>query len=231
MRLRNKKWVKQYLQDNENFMINPEEELNAYKVFDSNRDIFLEIGAGKSKFCTELAQQNPDVNIIAMEKEPTVVAVGLRQCLKKQNITVDSLRNLKYVITYLEKYEKNIASDSIVRIYLNFSDPWPKARHAKYRLTGRKYLKIYNRILADGGEIHIKTDNDGLYKFTLDEVIFSNFKIIANESDLYNNAEMMKNNIQTSYETKFVDMGIKIKKIVLRKKGGQPKRDNEKQGS
>jgi tRNA (guanine-N7-)-methyltransferase len=226
MRLRNKNWTGKFLEEHEEYLVDAAKKIDVKEIFhNKNKELILDIGCGKGMFITTHAQNHPDTNFIALEKEKTVSGVALRWALKEYKAKEIPMDNLRFCNSYIEKFESHIPDGSVNRIHLNFSDPWPKARHAKYRLTGREYLKIYNRILAEGGEIHIKTDNDNLYHFTLDETVFSNFRIILNEPDLYSKPALVAMNVATEYENKFVEMGLKIKKIILQKKA--PKLNGE----
>ncbi len=183
------------------------------RYFKNNNDLYIEIGMGKGQFIMNNAIKYPSINFIGVEKYPTVIL----KAFKKFDNLETKLENLKVIsddaINLLNWFNKH----SIKKIYLNFSDPWPKKRHANKRLTSHEFMKIYKFLLTSNGIIEFKTDNEGLYQYTLEEWTNSkSFKIIENTNDLYSNQELMKKNIPTEYETKFHNSGIKIKRIIVK---------------
>ena len=204
MRLRNIKNAKERLMvDNNRFYIN--EPLN-YKgkwnqLFNNSNPIHIEIGCGKGQFISTLAKLNPDINYIAIEKYDSV----LLRCLEK---VIDSdLNNLK-LITFDASELRDLFSDKEVsRIYLNFSDPWPKSHHAKRRLTSSIFLNIYKYILKEDGEIFFKTDNRKLFEFSLESFNENNYKLSNISLDLHNDLEKYKDNITTEFEDKWSKLG------------------------
>ncbi|WP_342275457.1 tRNA (guanosine(46)-N7)-methyltransferase TrmB [Spiroplasma endosymbiont of Cantharis lateralis] len=214
MRLRNKNWTKDFIEENLKFLITTEEKINPTKFFLKKQDTFLEIGCGKGQFAINQAIQNSNKNFIAMEKESTVIGVALKKALNKENFDLNNLLFLnKFAENLLDIFEEN----SLKGIFLNFSDPWPKAKHYKKRLTYLTFLEIYWQLLENNGIIEIKTDNDQLYNFSLDQIKESKFKILYNTSDLYSNKDLLKDNIATEYEQKFHSIGKKINKIIIKK--------------
>ena len=204
MRLRNIKNAKERLMvDNNRFYIN--EPLN-YKgkwnqLFNNSNPIHVEIGCGKGQFISTLAKLNPNINYIAIEKYDSV----LLRCLEK---VIDSdLNNLK-LITFDASELRDLFSDKkIFRIYLNFSDPWPKSHHAKRRLTSSIFLNIYKYILKEDGEIFFKTDNRKLFEFSLESFNENNYKLSNISLDLYNDLEKYKDNINKEFEDKWSKLG------------------------
>ncbi len=204
MRLRNIKNAKERLMvDNNRFYIN--EPLN-YKgkwnqLFNNSNPIHVEIGCGKGQFISTLAKLNPNINYIAIEKYDSV----LLRCLEK---VIDSdLNNLK-LITFDASELRDLFSDKeISRIYLNFSDPWPKSHHAKRRLTSSIFLNIYKYILKEDGEIFFKTDNRKLFEFSLESFNENNYKLSNISLDLHNDLEKYKDNITTEFEDKWSKLG------------------------
>ena len=204
MRLRNIKNAKERLMvDDNRFYIN--EPLN-YKgkwnqLFNNSNPIHVEIGCGKGQFISTLAKLNPNINYIAIEKYDSV----LLRCLEK---VIDSdLNNLK-LITFDASELRDLFSDKeISRIYLNFSDPWPKSHHAKRRLTSSIFLNIYKYILKEDGEIFFKTDNRKLFEFSLESFNENNYKLSNISLDLHNDLEKYKDNITTEFEDKWSKLG------------------------
>ncbi|AKU79324.1 tRNA (guanosine(46)-N7)-methyltransferase TrmB [Spiroplasma turonicum] len=211
MRLRNKNWTIDFIKNNSIWMLSNKNYEECNNKFDNNNDINIEIGCGKGNFIIQKSTTN-DLNFIAIEKERTVIGVALKKAISNFETPKNNLRFLNLDALSLDTFFSN---ESIYKIYLNFSDPWPKKRHTKYRLTFIKYLDLYYRLLKKNGSIEMKTDNENLYLFTLEEVKKTNFKVILNCDDLYSNQELLTDNIATEYETKFHSEGKKIKKIVL----------------
>lgn len=182
-------------------------------MFNNNNPIHVEIGCGKGKFLREIAINNPDINYFGFEKD---VKVAYR-CAK--NITEDDPPNYFIVYANAESLKEIFEEGSIERIYLNFSDPWPKASHHKRRLTHKKFLDIYKAVLTDNGEIHMKTDNNDLFEFSIEQLEEDNWELLMVTRDLHNSI-YKEGNIMTLYEEKFVKEGKKINKLVAKRKNG-----------
>ncbi len=197
--------------------------------------LFLEIGCGKGQFIIEKAIADPANNYLAIEGQETVILRALEktrassgQAVINDKIKVaDEVRdipNLKFACTFVEDMSKLFNEGQLAGIYLNFSDPWPKARHAKRRLTYRTRLMDYSWALEDGGFLEIKTDNDGLYDFTLEEIGELNrvdgvqFEIVEQTRDLHGSGYESKN-FMTEYEEKFNQSGKNINyvKVIIHK--------------
>ena len=165
---------------------------------------------GKGKFITEMAMNNPDINYIGIEKYSSVL---IRAVEKRRELEID---NLFFIRMDAVEIEDAFEKGEIDRIYLNFSDPWPKDRHAKRRLTSRQFFERYDKILKDDGIIEFKTDNKDLFDFSLEEVKETKFKVINYTYDLHGDtdAEIYRGNVTTEYEDKFVEKGNKICKLV-----------------
>ena len=175
--------------------------------FENNNPVCLEIGMGKGQFILNMALNNPNVNYIGVEKYSSVASVAI----KKINEYKPS--NLKVLIGDIASIE-DLLDKKIDTIYLNFSDPWPKDRHAKRRLTSINYLQIYDQLFKDKPHIIQKTDNDLLFQFSLDEYKKYGYHINNISYDLH--SENIPN-IMTEYEEKFSNMGIKIKYVDVSK--------------
>ena len=179
-------------------------------IFGNTAPIRLEIGMGKGAFIMESARLRPDINFVGIEKYSSVL---IRAVEKQQEALLPNVRFLRMEAEYIEEY---FAPGEADRIYLNFSDPWPKERHAKRRLTSRAFLARYFNILKDGGEIEFKTDNTELFEFSVSEAALAGWKILLETRDLHN-SPYVQGNIMTEYEEKFSGMGNKICKYVIRK--------------
>lgn len=176
-------------------------------LFESNQPLHVEIGMGKGKFIMQLAKMNPDINYIGIEKYSSVL---LRALEKAEDTELNNLYFIRFDAEYLnEIFEK----DDISRIYLNFSDPWPKDRHARRRLTSKEFLKRYNECLKKEGEVIFKTDNRELFDFSLEEAKLAGWELRDVTYDLHN-SEYLEGNVMTEYEEKFVAMGNPIHKLI-----------------
>ena len=166
---------------------------------------YLEIGCGKGGFAVRFALENPGVNLIAVEKNANVI---VEACEAAEAAGADNLRFIKCGAEYLEKY---LPSHIIERIFLNFSCPFPKNKYASHRLTHPRFLEIYKRLMADGAEIHQKTDNAGLFEFSLETLSGAGFAFKNVSLDLHRSD--FENNIETEYEHKFASAGLPIYRL------------------
>ncbi|MFC7686776.1 tRNA (guanosine(46)-N7)-methyltransferase TrmB [Ureibacillus sp. GCM10028918] len=208
MRLRNKPWAEEFIASHPEVIIaNPEEYIGDWqRVFGNDHPIHIEVGTGKGQFVTGMALANPDINYIGIELYTSVIVVALEKVIEAN--TPPNLRLLKVNGADLDKYFKK---GDVSRVYLNFSDPWPKTRHAKRRLTHEGFLKLYESILIDNGEIHFKTDNRGLFEYSL--VSMSEYSMLLKYVSLDLHANMPEDNIMTEYEEKFSAKGQPIYRL------------------
>jgi len=176
--------------------------------FGNTNPIRIEVGMGKGKFITTLAQMNPDVNYIGIEKADSV----LFRALQKQEEL--KLPNLILILLNADELALVFAKEEIDRIYLNFSDPWPKDRHAERRLTSKRYLNIYKNILAYGGQIEFKTDNHALFDYSLESAPLAGWNVRETTYDLHN-SEYAEGNVMTEYEERFSSVGNPICRAVF----------------
>lgn len=210
MRLRNIKGAGEVIDANEFVIKNPEEYKGRWnQVFKNDHPIQIEIGMGKGQFIMELARQNPSINYIGVERYSSV----LLRALQKHQET--ELTNLYFLCIDARTVEDIFAPGEIDKIYLNFSDPWPKDRHAKRRLTSREFLTRYDKILKEDGRLEFKTDNRGLFEFSLEETKEAGWKIQQHTFDLHKDESMNAGNIMTEYEEKFSSMGNPIHKMII----------------
>lgn len=204
MRLRNKPWAKDKIAQHPQYVVpNPEEIKGKWdKLFLQDQPISIEVGTGKGQFVTEMARTHSDRNFIGIEKYESVIITALERLIEAE------LPNLKLLHVNAADLAKYFDENEISRVYLNFSDPWPKTRHEKRRLTYKSFLKLYESILIPGGEVHFKTDNQGLFEYSL--VSFSHYGMILNavSLDLHNSG--MEDNIMTEYEENFSKIGNRI---------------------
>lgn len=179
------------------------------QFFDNNNPIWLEIGIGLGGFIAGMQQAYPHINFVGLEKYSSALVRTLRNFpVAVANVALcrDDAANLTEIFD----------TGEIDRLFLNFSDPWPKKRHAKRRLTHRSFLIMYANMLDPAGEIHFKTDNQGLFEFSLQELVENNWEILYKTYDLHNSSEV-ENNIMTEYEKKFSDQGVPICKLIARR--------------
>ena len=209
MRLRNIKGADEAVALSEYCIANPKE-LKGYwhTVYDNENPIHIEIGMGKGQFIMALASQNPDVNYIGIERYSSV----LLRAIQKMELT--PLKNLRFLCIDAGELPEVFETNEIDRIYLNFSDPWPKDRHAKRRLTSHVFLEKYNLFLNPCGVIEFKTDNVSLFDFSLEEIASHGWNILQYTRDLHHDPSMNQGNILTEYEQKFSEKGNPIFKLI-----------------
>ena len=204
MRLRHKPWAKEKLIQYSNYVVQEPETYkgNWSQLFGNNNPIYIEVGTGKGGFITGMAQAHPDINFIGIELQDSVIISALERIIETP------LPNIKLLNQNAENLTAFFNTEEIDRVYLNFSDPWPKNRHEKRRLTYKHYLNIYEDILVKGGEIHFKTDNQGLFEYSL--ISFSEYGLLLKfvSLDLHNSD--FEGNIMTEYEEKFASKGNRI---------------------
>ncbi len=181
-----------------------DEILSQILEFTKDKDLELELGSGSTVFLIEHAMNNPDKVYIAIEYKEELL---LKAC---RNAESKNLKNIKFLRHWIEKLESVFDEIQTSKIYLNFSDPWPKARHAKRRLTHHNYLNLYKKIMKNGGEIEFKTDNTDMFDFSVEEFETYGFNILDITRDLHAEKE---NIIMTEYEKKFIEQGKKIKYV------------------
>ena len=208
MRLRNVKGKKEILDNAIVIIKNPEEYKGSWnKLFLNDNEINIEIGTGKCKFIKELALKNPNINYIGIEKSDSILSLAVKN--------KDFPSNLKLVCYDASKIDE-LFSFEVSKIYLNFSDPWPKKRHSKRRLTSENFLEKYDAIFKNDKKIEFKTDNMGLFEYSLISFVDYGYKIKDLSLDLHKLEN--NDNILTEYEEKFSKKGFRIYKVSVYKK-------------
>lgn len=212
MRLRNVKGSRETIAANE-YVVQNETELKGrwHEKFGNDNPINIEIGMGKGRFIMDMAKLNPDINYIGIEKFSSVLV----RAVEKQN--EEQLPNLFFIRMDAENIESVFDKGEVDYIYLNFSDPWPKDRHAKRRLTSVQFLARYVNILAKDGGVTFKTDNRPLFDFSLEQVEEAGWVLDNKTYDLHN-SEYATGNVMTEYEKRFSEMGNPICRMVCHPK-------------
>ena len=177
------------------------------KMFGNENPIHIEIGMGKGKFIHTMAREHPGINYVGIEKYSSVLLRALQKMEKEE------LPNLKFLRMDAEDIVKVFGPGEVDRIYLNFSDPWPKDRHAKRRLPSRQFLERYGQILKQDGQLEFKTDNRDLFAYSLESVEQSGWKLLGSTFDLHKDPELCRENVMTEYEQKFSGQGQTICKL------------------
>lgn len=209
MRVRHKPWAEEEIKNSPHIVIpNPAEHKGKWQRFFKNEaPIHIEIGTGKGRFITEMAKAHPTINFIGIELQTSVICTALLKIMDQQNDETCN-NNVCLLNENAEHLQDYFADGEIDRIYLNFSDPWPKKRHAKRRLTHEHFLLKYKSILEENGEVHLKTDNETLFEFSLNS--FANFGCRLKNMTLNLHESDFEGNIMTEYEQKFSAKGMKI---------------------
>ena len=179
---------------------------------DKSKKLCLEIGCGKGNFAVGMAEKNEDCNFIAMERVRDVCCLALEKAMACKETRSD---NLRFIIGDADNLEEWFPEHSVDVLYINFSDPWPKAGHAKRRLTHRNYLAKYKKLLKEGGLLIFKTDNVGLFDFSLEEFAEFGLQIEWMTRDLHN-SERAEGNVMTEYEKNFSEKGFTINSAIVR---------------
>ena len=211
MRLRNIPGADEIVSNSPLCIQNPTEYKGNWKsVFGNSNPIHIEIGMGKGRFLMDLAALNPDINYIGIERYTSVL---LRAIQKMED---SPLPNVRFLCVDAAILPEVFATGEVDRIYLNFSDPWPKDRHARRRLTSTDFLNRYDLFLAKDGRLEFKTDNIGLFQFSLEEIENSDiWHLDAKTFDLHNDEVLNQGNIMTEYEEKFSSKGNPICKLII----------------
>lgn len=186
-----------------------------HELFGNSHPIRIEVGMGKGRFIMELAEKYPGINYIGIERYPSVL---LRALQRREELGDEGqeLSNIRFLCVDARELAEIFEAGEVERIYLNFSDPWPKDRHAKRRLTSPEFMKIYDQILAKDGTVEFKTDNQDLFTYSLESIPEAGWRVDAFTRDLHH-SDMSEGNVMTEYETKFSAMGNPICKLIARR--------------
>lgn len=208
MRLRNKPWAKDFMAEHPDVLIHEDEgtTIDWKSVFGNENPIHVEVGTGKGQFIIGMAIANPDINYIGIEHFDNVIVSALEKVIETEKPS-----NLRLLRGNGANLGDLFQAGELDRVYLNFSDPWPKSRHAKRRLTHESFLARYEAVLKNRGEIHFKTDNRKLFEYSL--VSMSAYGMILQDVSLDLHAEMPEDNIMTEYEEKFSAKGQPIYRL------------------
>jgi len=210
MRLRNVAGSREEIARSRFVIQNPKERKGCWReLFGNQNPIQIEIGMGKGRFIMDMAALHPDINYIGIEKFSSVLIRGIQ---KMEN---EELPNLYFIRMDAEEITDVFGEKEVDKIYLNFSDPWPKERHAKRRLPSREFLNRYRIILSERGDLEFKTDNQALFDFALEELKPAGWNLNQLTYDLHHDDKMMEGNVMTEYEERFSSRGNPIYKYII----------------
>lgn len=210
MRLRNITGADTYIENSEFVVQDPASKKGCWDtVFEKKAPIHIEVGMGKGQFLMQMAALNPDINYVGIEMYSSVLLRAV------QKMEENPIGNLRFIRMDAREIEDVFAPGEVSRIYLNFSDPWPKDRHAKRRLPSRQFLARFDRILKADGNLEFKTDNKDLFAFAEEEVEPAGWHIDAITYDLHHDTIMNQGNVLTEYEEKFSSKGNPIYKYII----------------
>ncbi len=184
---------------------NPEEYIGRWGSIINSEKVFLELGCGKGKFTAETALTIPDTLLVAVERVPDAMIIGMERAVN------EGIENVRFIDMDVAKIMDVFSENEVDRIYINFCDPWPKKRNAKRRLTSPLFLQLYKKVLKPDGEIHFKTDNLPLFEYSLETFASCGFELSQVTNDLHKDGVC---GIMTDYEKKFYEQGLKINRCV-----------------
>ncbi|MFB4163076.1 tRNA (guanosine(46)-N7)-methyltransferase TrmB [Alteribacillus sp. JSM 102045] len=204
MRLRHKPWAKEFIEEHPEYVISsPCQKNTSWKeIFNNNNPLYVEVGTGKGKFLDNMSVKYPDINFVGIEKFESVLVTGVQRVLETKPA------NLKFIHGDVNDLLEYFNVGEIDRLFINFTDPWPKKRHEKRRLTYKSFLSLYEQALRPHGEIHMKTDNQGLFEYSLESFSKYGMKLKNISLDLHNSN--YDDNVMTEYEEKFSKKGQRI---------------------
>lgn len=216
MRLKHKPYAKDKMASHPEYVVHHAEGHKGkwQELFPTKQPLHIEVGSGRGRFMVEMAKANPHINYVAVERYTSVAVDILEKALIAQ------VPNLKILNEDGEDLREYFEDGEVHRVYLNFSDPWPKVRHAKRRLTHENFLAVYEQILVKDGEIHFKTDNQGLFEYSLMSFSRYGLELLFLSLDLHNSD--FEENIMTEYEEKFSNKGFRIYRVEAKFKTTEP---------
>lgn len=207
-RVRRRQGTKEALQGYEQVIMEPMNFRGQWQsVFGNEQPINIEVGTGRGRFISTMARQHPECNFIGIEVIEEMVLEAVERMVKQGGMP----ENLRMVWLNAELLDDIFAPGEVARIYLNFSDPWPKYRHRKRRLTHERFLEQYAVILAEGGELHQKTDNQGFFEYSLNTFAGAGWQLKNIQLDMYK--KLPEDNVATEYETKYIRQGLPIYRL------------------
>lgn len=210
MRIRRKPGVREKLLEQTQYIVDPGRlQQNWSDFFNNDHPIHAELGTGRGTFITTLAKRYPENNYVGIERVPEVLWQSVQKAIKLK------LDNIAFLWMNVQDLPALINYGRWERIYLNFSDPWPKRRHTKRRLTHPNFLNMYEQILVSGGEIFLKTDNAGFFEYSLNQMADKDYRLSAITLNLHE-SEWQEDNIMTEYEAKFSKKGHPIYRLEAR---------------
>ena len=212
MRLKNVPGSREVIAESRFVIHNPEEKKGKWaEVFGIAAPLHIEIGMGKGRFLMDMAKLHPEVNYVGIEKYSSVLLRAI------QKMEEEELPNVRFIRMDAEEITNVFGREEVERIYLNFSDPWPKDRHARRRLPSRQFLARYDEILKKDGTIEFKTDNRLLFDFALEELEPAGWRADVVTFDLHGDEKLVQGNVMTEYEERFSSMGNPICKYIIRR--------------
>ena len=211
MRLRNIPGAQDAILESAYVVQEPEKHKGSWgDLFEKKQPLHIEVGMGKGRFLMDLARLHPEINYVGIEKYSSV----LIRALEKMEEEETPLPNICFIRMDAEDIVKVFAKNEVDRIYLNFSDPWPKDRHAKRRLTSKEFMARYDQILVPDGQVEFKTDNRPLFDFSVESVKEAGWQLKAVTYDLHHDEELVQGNVMTEYEERFSAKGNPIHKLI-----------------
>lgn len=218
MRLRNIPGADEVIAESPYVIHEPEKRRGVWsEVFGNHRPIHIEVGMGKGRFITDMARLHPEINYVGVERYTSV----LLRAVQKREALEEELPNLVYLCMDAAALPEVFGRDEVAKIYLNFSDPWPKERHARRRLPSVEFLARYDQILSPEGDVEFKTDNQGLFDFALEQRETAGWELDACTRNLHRDPVLNQGNVMTEYEEKFSALGNPIYKMVISRKRAQ----------
>ena len=216
MRLRNIPRAEGVLEAHDKVIKNEKELKGRWReVFGNDNPVYIEIGMGKGQFLTEMAARHPERNYIGIERYSSVLLRAVERLDKlEEDRGGRTLGNIRFICMDAAQIAEVFGKGEVRGIYLNFSDPWPKKRHARRRLTSRGFFARYDQVLAPDGQVEFKTDNRDLFRFSLEEADEAGWRVLMSTWDLHGDPDMNRGNVMTEYEEKFSAKGNPICKLI-----------------